>query len=67
LSLPLPQPSAIFVGMEDAALLICEVNPYNSLLGISYVRRYISIVNEWLFCQTYSVLKSFISVLAFRF
>ncbi len=32
----LPQPSAMFVGMDDAARLICVVRVNNSLLGKSF-------------------------------
>lgn len=48
----LPQPSAIFVGIEDEDLLIWLISPYNSSFGNSLVELYIIKVSECDFSQT---------------
>ncbi len=57
-----PQPSAIFVGIDEQDLLIWEINPYISSLGKDdFVCKYNFKVKEWLLCQKLSCLKSLIN------
>ena len=42
----------MFEGIETAALLICEVIPYNSSLGKDWVVLYNSFTSVMLFCHT---------------
>ena len=54
----LPHPSAMLVGMDTAALLICDVKPNRSASEKFEVSRYALVANSLPFCQTSSLRKS---------
>ena len=60
-SLPLPQPSAMLVGTDDAERRIWLTKPYISSLGKGFVSLYTFNATLWDFSQTLRSLKSFIS------
>ena len=60
-SLPLPQPSAIFVGIEDAERRICVTSPYISSFGKLVVSSYTRSATLCDFSHTFKSLKFFIS------
>lgn len=62
-SLPLPHPSAMLVGMDDAERLIWLTNPYVSSFGKSFVSIYTLKATLCDFSQTFKSLKFFISKL----
>lgn len=52
----LSHPSAIFDGIDMAALCICEASPYRSVFGNCPVKLYTSLATVNDFCQTTSCL-----------
>ena len=60
-SLPLPQPSAIFVGIDDAERRICVTRPYTSSFGKLVVSSYTRSATACDFSHTFKSLKFFIS------